>query len=105
MSIYSNKMKKYFNLLSANTPATQMDIEEIPAELVSPLSHVIIIIPLIPLLSLLILSLLHQVEFRQAALDVKGKLKVRPADDELLILYGLFKQGLVGDNNTSKLVG
>ena len=48
------------------------------------------------------LSLIAQVEFRRAAVDVKSKLKVRPADDELLILYGLFKQGLQGDNTTSK---
>ena len=43
-----------------------------------------------------------QAEFRQAASDVKTKLKTRPANDELLTLYGLFKQGLYGDNTTGK---
>lgn len=44
----------------------------------------------------------YQVEFRQALTDVKTKLKTRPADTELLILYGLFKQSLLGDNTTVK---
>lgn len=34
--------------------------------------------------------------------DVKTALKTRPADNELLILYALFKQGVTGDNNTDK---
>ncbi|KAJ3045055.1 Acyl-CoA-binding domain-containing protein 1 [Rhizophlyctis rosea] len=40
-------------------------------------------------------------EFVQAAADVKA-LTYKPNNDELLRLYGLFKQGIVGDNDTSK---
>ncbi|KAJ8411660.1 hypothetical protein AAFF_G00164680 [Aldrovandia affinis] len=42
-----------------------------------------------------------QVEFEQVAADVK-KVKTRPVDQELLELYGLYKQATVGDNNTDK---
>lgn len=38
-------------------------------------------------------------QFLMAA-DVVKKLKTKPDDDELLSLYGLFKQATVGDNNT-----
>jgi acyl-CoA-binding protein len=41
-----------------------------------------------------------QIEFRQAAVDVKSKLKTRPNNDELLLLYGFFKQAIQGDNTT-----
>lgn len=37
-------------------------------------------------------------EFNMAA-DVVKKLKTKPNDDELLTLYGFFKQATVGDNN------
>ncbi|KAJ3044790.1 hypothetical protein HDV00_000667 [Rhizophlyctis rosea] len=40
-------------------------------------------------------------EFVQAASDVKA-LTYKPSNDELLKLYGLFKQGIVGDNDTAK---
>ncbi|KAI9319744.1 acyl-CoA-binding protein-like protein [Dichotomocladium elegans] len=40
-------------------------------------------------------------EFEQAAKDVK-ELSSKPSDNDLLKLYGLFKQATVGDNNTSK---
>ncbi|KAJ6640694.1 Acyl-CoA-binding protein like [Pseudolycoriella hygida] len=43
----------------------------------------------------------NQQEFNKAAEEVKTLTK-RPTDDELLKLYALFKQGSVGDNNTSK---
>ncbi|XP_063232574.1 acyl-CoA-binding protein homolog [Bacillus rossius redtenbacheri] len=39
--------------------------------------------------------------FNKAAEDVKGLTK-RPTDQQLLDLYGLFKQATVGDNETSK---
>ncbi|KAG5857033.1 acyl-CoA-binding domain-containing protein 7 isoform X2 [Anguilla rostrata] len=42
-----------------------------------------------------------QSEFEQIAGDVK-KIKTRPEDQELLDLYGLYKQGTVGDINTDK---
>ncbi|TRZ03119.1 hypothetical protein DNTS_029900, partial [Danionella cerebrum] len=42
-----------------------------------------------------------QAEFEQYAADVK-KIKSRPSDQELLDLYGLYKQALVGDINTDK---
>ncbi|KAL4617084.1 acyl-CoA-binding domain-containing protein 7 [Arapaima gigas] len=42
-----------------------------------------------------------QAEFEQIAEDVK-KVKTRPADQELLDLYGLYKQVIVGDINTEK---
>lgn len=41
--------------------------------------------------------------FNSTAEKVKS-LSKRPTDDELLELYALFKQGTVGDNNTSKEV-
>jgi len=44
---------------------------------------------------------MSQAEFDQAAEEVK-KLSKKPSDDELLKLYGLFKQATVGDNNTSQ---
>jgi diazepam-binding inhibitor (GABA receptor modulating acyl-CoA-binding protein) len=40
--------------------------------------------------------------FIEAANDVKA-LPSKPSDDDLLTLYGLFKQGIVGDNNTEKV--
>ncbi|ESO10970.1 hypothetical protein HELRODRAFT_72093, partial [Helobdella robusta] len=40
-------------------------------------------------------------EFNKAAEDVK-KLKSQPTDDELLELYGLYKQATVGDTNTAR---
>ncbi|SAM07865.1 hypothetical protein [Absidia glauca] len=39
--------------------------------------------------------------FEQAAKDAKNFTKL-PKDDELLELYGLYKQATIGDNNTSK---
>ncbi|CAF0877278.1 unnamed protein product [Adineta steineri] len=44
---------------------------------------------------------MSKADFDQAAADVKN-LSKKPSDDELLKLYGLFKQATVGDNNTSK---
>jgi diazepam-binding inhibitor (GABA receptor modulating acyl-CoA-binding protein) len=41
------------------------------------------------------------VEFENAALEAK-KLESLPSNDDLLILYGLYKQATVGDCNTSK---
>ncbi|KAM9807150.1 acyl-CoA-binding domain-containing protein 7 [Syngnathus typhle] len=40
-------------------------------------------------------------EFEKAAEDVKN-LKTRPSDQELLDLYGLYKQSTVGDINTDR---
>jgi diazepam-binding inhibitor (GABA receptor modulating acyl-CoA-binding protein) len=40
-------------------------------------------------------------EFDQAAEDVKN-LKAKPNDEELLEVYGLYKQAVVGDNNTER---
>ncbi|XP_019747644.1 acyl-CoA-binding protein homolog isoform X2 [Hippocampus comes] len=40
-------------------------------------------------------------EFEKAAEDVKN-LKTRPSDQELLDLYGLYKQAVVGDINTER---
>lgn len=40
-----------------------------------------------------------QEEFDKLAEDVK-KVKSKPADQELLDLYGLYKQAVVGDVNT-----
>ncbi|XP_077382306.1 acyl-CoA-binding protein-like isoform X2 [Festucalex cinctus] len=40
-------------------------------------------------------------EFEKAAEDVKN-LKTRPSDQELLDLYGLYKQANVGDINTNR---
>lgn len=40
-------------------------------------------------------------QFEQAAEKVK-KLKTSPNNDELLVLYALYKQGTVGDNTTAK---
>jgi len=44
---------------------------------------------------------MSQAAFDKAAAEVKN-LKQKPSDDELLKLYGLFKQGTVGDNETAK---
>jgi hypothetical protein len=41
-------------------------------------------------------------DFQQAAEDVK-KLTKKPTDDEMLKVYGLFKQATVGDCNTCML--
>ncbi|KAL0985403.1 hypothetical protein UPYG_G00156440 [Umbra pygmaea] len=43
----------------------------------------------------------HQAEFDQVAADVK-KVKTRPSDQELLALYGLYKQASVGNINIDK---
>ena len=43
-----------------------------------------------------------QAEFEKIAEDVK-KVKTRPSDQELLDLYGLYKQAVVGDVNTGRL--
>ena len=40
-------------------------------------------------------------QFTTAAENVKNLTK-RPSNDELLNLYGLYKQATVGDNNTSR---
>ncbi|KAJ5647510.1 acyl-coA-binding protein [Penicillium lividum] len=40
-------------------------------------------------------------QFDQAVLDVKN-LKAKPTNDELLELYGLFKQATTGDVNTTR---
>ncbi|CAG11908.1 unnamed protein product, partial [Tetraodon nigroviridis] len=40
-------------------------------------------------------------EFEKIAEDVK-KVKTRPTDQELLDLYGLYKQAVVGDINTER---
>lgn len=42
-----------------------------------------------------------QAEFDKAAEDVK-KVKAKPTDEELLFLYGLYKQAVVGDINTGR---
>merc|ERR1712047_209952 len=48
-----------------------------------------------------IIKMSNSEDFTKAAEDVK-KLKTQPANDELLILYGLFKQATVGDINTDR---
>lgn len=48
------------------------------------------------------LSFCLQAEFEKIAEDVK-KVKTRPTDQELLDLYSLYKQAVVGDNNTGRL--
>lgn len=45
---------------------------------------------------------LFQANFDKAAADVK-QLKAKPSDEEMLLVYALFKQGNVGDVNTSTL--
>ncbi|XP_063054706.1 acyl-CoA-binding domain-containing protein 7 [Engraulis encrasicolus] len=45
--------------------------------------------------------MVSQAEFEQHADDVK-KVKTRPTDQELLDLYGLYKQATVGDVNTDR---
>jgi len=44
---------------------------------------------------------MSQAEFDKAAEEVKN-LSTKPADDQLLKLYGLFKQATVGDVNTAR---
>ncbi|CAF2988760.1 unnamed protein product [Rotaria sp. Silwood2] len=44
---------------------------------------------------------MSQAAFDKAAEEVKN-LSKKPSDDELLKLYGLFKQATVGDTNTAK---
>ncbi|XP_032375604.1 acyl-CoA-binding domain-containing protein 7 [Etheostoma spectabile] len=44
-----------------------------------------------------------QAEFEKIAEDVK-KVKTRPTDQELLDLYGLYKQAIVGDVNSDRPV-
>merc|ERR1711893_409028 len=48
-----------------------------------------------------IIKMSNSAEFTKAAEDVKN-LKQSPANDELLTLYGLFKQATVGDCNTER---
>ncbi|XP_041649052.1 acyl-CoA-binding domain-containing protein 7 [Cheilinus undulatus] len=43
----------------------------------------------------------NKAEFEKLAEDVK-KVKTRPTDQELLDLYGLYKQALVGDIDTER---
>lgn len=43
----------------------------------------------------------HLQQFTTAAEEVQ-KLSTKPSNDELLELYGLFKQATVGDNETCK---
>ncbi|CAJ1062226.1 acyl-CoA-binding domain-containing protein 7 [Xyrichtys novacula] len=43
----------------------------------------------------------NQAEFEKMAEDVK-KVKTRPTDQELLDLYGLYKQAIVGDVDTER---
>ncbi|VDN41107.1 unnamed protein product [Gongylonema pulchrum] len=43
----------------------------------------------------------QRMNFEEAAEKVK-RLKQRPTDDEMLELYGLYKQATMGDNTTSK---
>jgi diazepam-binding inhibitor (GABA receptor modulating acyl-CoA-binding protein) len=43
----------------------------------------------------------RQDKFNTAAEDVK-KLTQRPSNEEMLEIYGLYKQATVGDNNTSQ---
>ncbi|KAM4569047.1 peroxisomal carnitine O-octanoyltransferase isoform X2 [Fundulus heteroclitus] len=42
-----------------------------------------------------------EAEFKKVADEVK-KVKTQPTNDELLILYGLYKQAVVGDVNTDR---
>ncbi|CAL9689975.1 unnamed protein product [Knipowitschia caucasica] len=42
-----------------------------------------------------------QAQFESAAADVKN-LKAKPADEEMLRVYSLFKQASVGDVNTAR---
>uniref|UniRef100_A0A8C6UUR4 Acyl-CoA-binding protein n=1 Tax=Neogobius melanostomus TaxID=47308 RepID=A0A8C6UUR4_9GOBI len=42
-----------------------------------------------------------QAQFESAAADVKN-LKAKPADDEMLKIYSLYKQASVGDVNTAR---
>ncbi|XP_041844876.1 acyl-CoA-binding domain-containing protein 7-like isoform X2 [Melanotaenia boesemani] len=42
-----------------------------------------------------------EAEFKTVAEDVK-KVKTRPSNEEMLTLYGLYKQALIGDINTDK---
>ncbi|KAL4616622.1 diazepam-binding inhibitor [Arapaima gigas] len=44
---------------------------------------------------------MSQAEFDKAAEEVK-QLKAKPADDEMLEIYSLFKQATVGDVNTAR---
>ncbi len=48
-----------------------------------------------------ILSLSQSSDFEQAAAAVKAFTK-RPTDEELLEVYGLYKQATAGDNETGK---
>ncbi|XP_040020760.1 acyl-CoA-binding domain-containing protein 7 [Gasterosteus aculeatus] len=43
----------------------------------------------------------NRAEFEKMAEDVK-KVKTRPTDQELLDLYGLYKQAIVGEVNTDR---
>uniref|UniRef100_A0A0D9RVJ2 Acyl-CoA-binding protein n=1 Tax=Chlorocebus sabaeus TaxID=60711 RepID=A0A0D9RVJ2_CHLSB len=44
---------------------------------------------------------MSQAEFEKAAEEVKH-LKTKPADDEMLFIYGRYKQATVGDINTER---
>ena len=46
-------------------------------------------------------TFLYFQEFEKAAEDVKN-LTTKPSDNDMLDLYGLYKQGTVGDVNTCK---
>lgn len=46
-------------------------------------------------------SICLQAEFEKIAEDVK-KVKTKPTDQELLDLYGLYKQAMVGDVNIGR---
>ncbi|XP_063487378.1 acyl-CoA-binding protein isoform X6 [Symphalangus syndactylus] len=46
---------------------------------------------------------MSQAEFEKAAEEVRH-LKTKPADDEMLFIYGRYKQATVGDINTEILV-
>lgn len=43
----------------------------------------------------------QQAEFEKIAEDI-NKLKTRPSDQQLLAIYGLYKQAVVGDINIAK---
>lgn len=38
----------------------------------------------------------------ESAVQIVNNLKVKPTNEELLLVYGLFKQSKFGDNNTQK---
>ncbi|XP_078260550.1 acyl-CoA-binding protein isoform X1 [Rhinoraja longicauda] len=44
---------------------------------------------------------MSQADFEKAAEDVKH-LKTKPSDEDMLIIYSLYKQAVVGDVNTAR---